>query len=239
MTQWWTYGLSDFLMFSARSWWRLLALHNQAWLPLHLLTTLGAGVLLVAVRGTVPPWLARAAWAVAGLAWLLAGWAFHWLRYAQINWAASYFAVGFAVQGLLLIGMALAGGRQEPPSPARRPGAATTGAALVLVALLYPLLALALGRPLAESEWFGLMPDPTALATLGLLQARGAADAPPRHPRAWLLLLPLPLLWCAIGGATLWTLKAPQWFVMPLAGLACAVLAGSARRGAGGAAPGP
>jgi hypothetical protein len=55
------------------------------------------------------------------------------------------------------------------------------------------------------------MPDPTVLATLGLLLCL-------RGGRPWLSIV-LPLLWCAIGGATLWTLKSPEWFVLPLAGM--------------------
>ena len=31
MSEWWTYRLSDFLMFSGATWYRLLELHNAAW----------------------------------------------------------------------------------------------------------------------------------------------------------------------------------------------------------------
>lgn len=55
------------------------------------------------------------------------------------------------------------------------------------------------------------MPDPTVLAALGLLLSLRGARAR--------LLMPLPLLWCAIGGATLWTLKSPEWYLLPLAAL--------------------
>jgi hypothetical protein len=55
------------------------------------------------------------------------------------------------------------------------------------------------------------MPDPTVLATLGVLLCL-------RGTRAWMTMT-LPLLWCAIAGATLWTLKSPQWSVLPLAGM--------------------
>ena len=85
-----------------------------------------------------------------------------------------------------------------------------TGDLLLAAATLYPLLALAAGRPLSQAEWFGLMPDPTVLATLGVAVCL-------RGGRSW-LTMPLPLLWCAIAGATLWTLKSPEWYVMPLAG---------------------
>lgn len=203
MPEWSTYSLSDFLMFSGRTWYRLLELHNAVWLPLQLVTTVAAGWLLWAMRDARPG-RARAALAVAALAWLLVAWAFHWVRYDPINWAAGYFAYAFGLQGLLLLRQAWTG-RDVPGvvDPAIR-----VGQALLLLALLFPLLALAWGRSLAESEWFGLMPDPTVLATLGLLLCL----------RRGLGLLVVPLLWCAVTGATLWTLGAGDWFLLPLAG---------------------
>jgi hypothetical protein len=39
----------------------------------------------------------------------------------------------------------------------------------------------------------------------------------------------VPLLWCAISGATLWTLGAPEALVLPAAGLLAFVLAASRR----------
>ena len=87
----------------------------------------------------------------------------------------------------------------------------SVGALLIAVAMLYPLLAPVLGRPMSGSEWFVLMPDPTVLGTLGFLLCL--------RTRWSALLLAVPLLWCAISGATLWTLKAPEWFALPLAGV--------------------
>ena len=207
MTEWWTYELSDFLMFSARTWQRTLELHNRDWFPLQGLSTLLATVMLFALRAQAR-WAPLAALLAAALAWAFVAWAFHWQRYAPINWAASWFATGFGVQALLLACEGLSSRQLKMESG---DGRGLTGDLLLAAALLYPLLALATGRPLWQSEWVGLMPEPTVLATLGLLLClRGA--------RNW-LLLPLPLLWCAIAGATLWTLKSPGWYLMPLAGV--------------------
>lgn len=215
MPEWSTYGLSDFLMFSGPTWYRLLELHNTVWLPLQAAGALAAGWLLWATRGAgrVP---ARAALAVTGLAWLFVAWAFHWVRYDPVNWAASYFAYGFGLQGLLLLWQAWHG----PGPGAVTDAAGRAGQLLLLTALLFPLLAPAWGRPLAQSEWFGLMPDPTVLATLGLLL----------RLRAGIGLLLVPLLWCAVTGATLWTLGARDWFLLPLAGAAALALALASRR---------
>ncbi|MFC5499880.1 DUF6064 family protein [Caenimonas terrae] len=207
MTEWWAYGLSDFLMFSARTWQRTLELHNRDWFPSQALATLLATVMLFALRARAA-WAPRAALLAMAMAWGFVAWAFHWQRYAPINWAAQYFAAGFALQALLLAWRALA----APPARVADGGLRSlVGDLLLAAAILYPLLALAAGRPPVETEWVGLMPDPTVLATLGLLLSL--------HGGRNRLLLPLPLLWCAITGATLWTLKSPQWWLAPLAGV--------------------
>ena len=68
MSEWWTYRLSDFLLFSPRTWHRLFELYH-AWLwpaqPLVLL--LGAGLLFALWRGAT--WAPRA----CGLALAIAG----------------------------------------------------------------------------------------------------------------------------------------------------------------------
>ena len=79
-----------------------------------------------------------------------------------------------------------------------------------------PLLAPLQGRGWASSEVFGIVPDPTAMATLGvLLLARG---------RLLPVLLPIPVLWCLLSGLTLQTMGEPQAWA-PYAVLALAVAA--------------
>ena len=191
---WWSYGLSDFLMFSPVAYARLFERYNAAVWPLQL-PMLAAGLALL---------LSAARWPLGLLAaaWLWVAWAFHWQRYAQINWAASWFAAGFGLQALLLAIMA-----RRPATPPQRRWPGRTLIAWALLA--QPLLALASGRSWRGVELFGLAPDPTVLATLGLLLLR---------PGVW-WLWPVPLLWCAISGATLWTLKAPEALLLPAAAL--------------------
>lgn len=228
MPEWWTYSLSDFLMFSPRTWHRLLELHNTAWAPLHVVTTAAAGGLLWAIRKATAGRL-RAALVAAGLAWLFVASAFHWIRYAPINWAASWFSFAFGLQGLMLIWHGW-----TARDPERRADAAgRLGEGMVLAAMLYPLLTLASGRPLAQSEWVALMPDPTVLATLGMLLCLGRdrTQEPFWMRCGW--LMPIPLLWCAITAATLWTLNAREWFLMPLAGMLALAMALRRKRSAG------
>jgi hypothetical protein len=78
------------------------------------------------------------------------------------------------------------------------------------------LLAPLQGRGWASSEVFGIAPDPTAMATLGvLLLARG---------RLLPWLLPIAILWCLLSGLTLQTMGEPQAWA-PCAALALAAAA--------------
>ncbi len=82
--------------------------------------------------------------------------------------------------------------------------------------LLYPLVAFFSGRPLGQAEVFGLTPDPTALATLGLLL--GAKRAP-----WWLWIMPAG--WCLFSAMTLWALHAPEAFGLGMVSVISVVLA--------------
>lgn len=200
MSEWWTYRPSDFLMFSPRTYWRLVELYNRDAWPAPLVALAGglAALSLAAWRG------AAAGRAVALLlvpAWLWVGWAFHWERYAQVNWAARTLAIAFAVQAfLLLLVAALPRGTIEPApgSSAQRVGLGLTAAGV----LAYPIVGWFTGRPWIQAEVFGMAPDPTALATLGLLMAAGG-----HAPRAMLVMLAaIPLASLLLGMATLWVM---------------------------------
>ena len=218
MSEWWTYSLSDFLLFSPRTYDRLLELYNLALWPLQVVTTC-AGVAVIAMlsRGAVPN---RIATVLLGVCWAWVAWAFHLERYAQINWAASWFATGFAVEAGLLLAVGLfAGGL--PLRDERSLSRFALLLALILV-VAYPLLAPLTGRRWAAAEVFGTAPDPTALATLVLvMQVRGA--------RRWILAA-VPLAWCAIGAATLVAMESPQAYVVAALTLLALVLPLTARR---------
>lgn len=222
MSEWWTYRLSDFLLFSPDTYRRLFELYNAAvWPAQGVALFLGLLALALALRRSSH---AGAALAILAACWAWVGWAFHLGHYATINWAATGFAAAFGIQSLLLAWAGLAG--RARPARARPGGAGAagvvsdepfrrlhrcTGLLLTLLALFgLPALDLLLGRPMAQSAVFGVAPDPTALATLGLLlMTPGAGRA---------VLWPIPLAWCAITGATLWTMNAPEAILLPLAG---------------------
>jgi len=135
-------------------------------------------------------------------------------RYDPINFAARYYAIGFALQAALLVWTGVIRDRLRFDS------AKWIGIALIIYALvLHPLIAPLSGRPWTQAEIFGLAPDPTVIATLGVLVAAARPN--------WLLLI-LPLLWCIISGLTLWTMESPEAPVIGIAGL-FAIIAGFAQ----------
>jgi hypothetical protein len=213
-SEWWTYSVSDLLLFSPGTYYRLFELYNEAVWPMHVAAA-AIGLVILALLLVRPPVAGRIVALLLAACWTWIAWAYLGSRYATINWAAVYFAYGFALQALLLL-LAGAAGLVNFTKP--EPRFAPVGLGLFVFALLIqPLIGPLLGRSWSEIELFGLSPDPTAVATLGVLLA---AD---RIPFA---LMIVPLLWCAIGGATLWAMSAPDAIIMPAAGLLAVLFAG-------------
>jgi hypothetical protein len=225
MTEWWTYRPSDLLLFSARTYYRLFELYNAEVWPAQILTIGVGGALWLAL------WQQRAralqvATALLGAAWLWVAWAFHWQRFAVINWAATGFAAAFAIEGLLLLAWALFGAPRHIAAAQGRTRWA--GLALLLFAVaLQPALGPMLGRPLPQAEIIGLAPDPTAMATLAVLLLSTSRS----NRRAFWLLWPLPLLWCAYAGMTLASMHAADALLLPAAAVLAAAAAVAELRG--------
>ncbi len=225
MSEWWTYRPSDFLMFAPRTYWRLFELHNDAWWPSQPLLVLAGLAWLCWARQRGQAAL-RAGAAGLAAAWAFVAVAFLLPRYALINWAATGFAIVFIAQALGLVVLATrADLRAAVPGLRRRIGVLLFGWAL----LGHPLLATAFGRPWLQGEFFGLAPDPTAIATLGFLLCLGAAGAITR----WMLRLSwtLAIAWCAVSIATLWTMGSAQGWAVFVAALVAAIVAASRRGG--------
>lgn len=196
MTEWWTYSLRDLLLFSPRTYYRLFELYNLDVWPLQLVTiTIGIAILLLwRHRGATS---GRSIAALLALSWLWVAWAYHWQRYASINWAASYYAAAFMLQAVLLVWLGILRGKFNNQGVAdwRK----HLGLSVILISLFfYPLLAPVLGRSWLQAEVFGITPDPTALAMLGTLLLYRA------RPLWW--LYPVPVIWCLVSGATVWTM---------------------------------
>jgi hypothetical protein len=211
MPEWWSYSLSDFLLFSPRTYYRLLALYNAAIWPAQI-AALGFGLVILLLIRRSDVHQGRVIAAILAACWLWVGWAYHWQRYATINWGARYFAAAFALEALLIIAVGVIGGRlvfRVRPLLANRMGLGI----FVFALAVEPLIGLIAGRDWKQAEIFGIAPDPTAVATLGaLLLADGRAR--------WSLLV-IPLCWLTASGATLLAMHSPEAFVL----LAIAVLA--------------
>jgi hypothetical protein len=206
MSEWWSYTLSDFLLFAPRTYYRLFELHNSDIWPMQVVSLLLGVAILVLARGD-GAWRGRAVAAILAACWLWVGWAFHIQRYATINWVAPWFGAAFVIEASLLLGIGvLHDGFLFRPAgdPVRRAGLCVLLFALVVQPLIGPLV----GRDWRQAEIFGVAPDPTVVATIGVLLLVASRGVWP--------LLVIPLLWCVVGGAFLWAMDAPDAIVMPL-----------------------
>lgn len=212
MADWSSYRLEDFLLFAPRAYWRLFELYNAALWPVQpLILLLGLGVAALVLRRS--PRAGRVGFALLAVGWVAVALLFFWQRYASINWAAPYVMPVFLAEAVLLL---LAARGMAFPALVHWRFREWTGAGLFFHALaLHPLLPLVFGRPLAQAEIVGLTPDPTAIATLGLLclLPRGALAA---------LSMVIPVAWCLVSAATLEAMGESQYLVpLAAAGLAC------------------
>jgi hypothetical protein len=220
MPEWWTYTLSDFLLFSPRTYYRLIQRHNEAVWPGQIVT-IGLGLLIAWLLRRPTARQGRIVSAILAMLWSWVALAFVWKRYATINWAASYLVWLYAIEVLVLAWIGVARGRLR--FGRRRDAAGILGMALLLSSLLlYPALAPLLGRGWQQAEVFGVAPDPTVIATIGLLLL---AEGPPH----WALLA-VPVLWCVISGATLFAMGSPEATVLLPVGLLAVVASAWSRR---------
>jgi hypothetical protein len=213
MNDWQTYRLEDFIPFTPDIYWRLLERINEAFWPLHVLAVaIGLTALLLTLRGNQ-----RMALALLAPAWLTSGIIFHWTYYAELNWAAPWFGWGFVAQAALLLTLAFFAGSSRTQGPSK--GLSTwIGATVALVSVLaYPLISATIGPGLSHAETYGLHPDPTAIATLGVLLITL------RGPTFWTASV-IPILWCVIGSLTLIAIDATGALI-PLA--AATIVAGT------------
>ena len=205
----WT--LEDLLLFSPQVYWRLFALENESVWPAQPVVLAAAALLALSFawsRRHAGRWLGP----VLGAAWLWTGWQFVALRYGTVNWVAPTLAWGFYAEAALLVGFGLAGRIVF----VQRGRGAWLGLGLFVAALIWPVLAPLDGRPWREAEVVAIAPDPTAIATLGLLVLA-------ERSRWTALLCIAPVLWLALSTLTLVTMGAWQgWVVLAalLAGLA-------------------
>ena len=208
MKDWISYRLSDLLLFSPRTYYRMFELyHDDVW-PAQLVAAAIAIAMLALLRRN-DRWSDAAVAGIAAACWMWVAVAFHTRRYAAINPAARYFGALFIAQALILVWI---GVLRRRVSFGRTGDAPMWTLPVMLIALLAPpLVGRAAERTWSQVELVGLTPDATALATIGLLLV-----ASPPAPR---VLMVAPLVWCVAAGATLWALGAAEARVMIVGGL--------------------
>ena len=200
MSEWWTYALSDLLLFSPRTYYRLFELYNASVWPAQI-AAIAVGIVILYLLVRPGPMAGKLVAGLLAACWLFVACGYFYVRYATINWAAPYFAAGFALEAFLLIWIGIF--RGSLLFRLDRTWMSVIGLCIYLFALaLLPLIGPLLGRPWMQAEIFGLAPDPTAIATLGLLLiATGRMIG---------VLLVIPMIWCAVSAATLWTMGSPE-----------------------------
>ncbi len=186
MSEWWTYTLSDFLLFSPRTYYRMLELYNLAIWPAQV-AGIAIGCAIIALLFGKHRWRGRIIAGLLAACWLWIAWAFHYQRYAQINWAAPWFAAAFAIQALLLVVLGVLAGRLVFRPPIGREGWLAMTLAVFAI-LLYPLLAPLTGRAWMTAETFGVAADPTAIATVAVLARVHGARPVAARPHSALLV---------------------------------------------------
>lgn len=210
MPTWLSYRPQDLLLFSPRAYWRLFELANAEIWPLQIpILMIGAAMLVWTFRPS--SWSDRAIAGLMTLAWASAGGWFIGSWYVKINWAAAYAVPLFVAQALLFAWLGVV--RHQLRFAIRRRVPEIIGLALFAYALaLHPLLAPLAGRPIWAAELIGIAPDPTAIATLGLLSMVPRSTAGP-------LILVAPLIWCVASMATLLTMVAWEGWIPLMAAI--------------------
>ena len=185
MSEWWTYRPSDFLLFSSQAYYRLFELYNSDIWPMQLLA-IAFGIAILALILRKPPWQGRAVTAILASFWIWIAWFYHIKHYSTINWAATYFAIGFAIQAALLLWIGVFRARLVF-FPANRTLNLAGISIYVFALLALPTISPLFGRQWTQAEILGICPDPTVIATLGLqLLTTG---------RTFWELLFIPILW--------------------------------------------
>ena len=207
MSEWWTYRLSDFLMFSPETYFRLFELYHRSIWPLQFAAVL-AGIVILFCLLRRPAWNGRAVALILTSVWIWVGWAFLLEHYATINWAARWFAALFGAGALALFWSGVTRNHLQLERITERPQ--WPGVILLLFAFLaYPPAVVLAGRSWVEAELFALTPDATAIGTVGILLCS--------IKRTPIVPLIIALLWCAISASTLWTMRSPEAWIVAVA----------------------
>lgn len=171
-----SYSVADFLAYDRSIWLAMVGRYLADWWWVGALATV---LLLIGLAR----WLAinakgmpKLIFLLLSLCWAWVAWQFHWHEHRTLNWAAGYWALGFAVQaGLLVLAVIFLRFVSSELGDARASEQSGLLRRLIWIAIAIALLGPGLtawlvdATPIFGFEWFGLTPDATALMTLLLL----------------------------------------------------------------------
>lgn len=192
MPEWSSYSLSDFLMYSPRAYERLVELYNSAIWPAHVVAVV-IGLILIGLAWRRHDMGMRFLMVLLSACWAWIAWAFLHERYASLHWAGHYMAMAYLFQALLLLAVARFARHAAQIKRTAYPAIAGYGLMIAGIAF-FPLAQRLSGVAWSQSEVFGLMPTPTAIATLGVLTLM-------RGWQKWLGCA-VPISWLVYSGAT-------------------------------------
>jgi len=181
-----SYRFSDFILFSQAAYYRQFELYNHAIWPLHIVAIILA-LLIIYLLWKKPGLAGRLIPAVLVVSWIWVAWAFLYQRFYQIHVVANWYAFIFILQAGLTswYGIINKGFTHSVESQIRK----NIGFVLVIFSVIvFPFITLMTGRSWLQFEMFALAPDPTVLATLGILLLYKVPKALYIIPLSWILL---------------------------------------------------
>lgn len=201
--------------FSRADFFAVFVQYNAAIWPAQVLAC-AAALLCLYLLMRRSPITDRVTLVVLAAMWAVNGIGYHGLFFSVINPAAYLFAAFFVAQAVCLAVFAVLG--TEVNFAMRRDGRTAAGLLLIVFAIvLYPLWGMIAGHRFPAMPLLGTAPCPTTIFTIGLLLLGRWAVV------RW--LLPIPLLWSAIGGTAAFLLGVPQDLGLVAAGMTAVVFA--------------
>lgn len=192
-----SYSLSDFILFSEWAYYRQFDAYNRDIWPLQLLAlALPVLIMHALVRGYSDAasgygrgrlWPGRTIAFILVVSWLWVAFAFLHQRFSQIHVAANGYAFGFVIQAALLVYFGII--RDRFSHMTDRPLSFAFGWVFMLAGFIaYPFVAMLSGRHWLQFEMFGLTPDATVLASLGIFMVLKTSPLLYLLPVTWLVI---------------------------------------------------
>ena len=181
LQDWFSYRLTDFIMFSQASYDRMVTSYNQVFWPWQVAVIAAA---LFAWWISIRHANIRTLLILVAASWLLTAYGFFWQRYSLIFLVAPWFAGLFLLQTMLIVLLL--------NSPDTSILDTKKYASRYYLAYLLMFFALFI-QPFVSNEFVGFMPDSTVMFTLGVIFIL-------QKQRWWLYVIPS--FWVLISGAT-------------------------------------